>query len=72
MEWLTPEEPDTYIESADLFRRLRSHGLTIRSTIDCVIANLAARNDALLLAKDRDLALIIESNLLPLRAMPVP
>lgn len=72
MDWLTPNEPDTYIEAADLFRRLRSRGLTIRSTIDCVIANLAARNDALLLSKDRDLTLIVESNLLDLRAMPIP
>jgi predicted nucleic acid-binding protein len=43
MEWLTPKEPDTYIEAADLFRRLRARGLTIRSTSDCVIASLAAR-----------------------------
>jgi len=71
MEWLTPREPDTYIEAADLFRRLRSRGLTIRSTVDCVIAKLAADNDALLLAKDRDLSLIVESKLLDLRSMPV-
>lgn len=71
MDWLTPREPDTYIEAADLFRRLRLRGLTIRSTIDCLIANLAAHHDALILSKDRDLALIIESNLLNLQAMPV-
>jgi predicted nucleic acid-binding protein len=71
MEWLSPDEPDTYIEAAELYRRLRSRGLTIRSTIDCVIANLASRADALMLAKDRDLTVIVESNLLELRAMPV-
>jgi predicted nucleic acid-binding protein len=71
MEWLSPKEPDTYLEAAELFRRLRLRGLTIRSTIACVIANLAARHDALILSKDRDLTLIVESNLLNLRSMPV-
>ena len=71
MDWLSPKEPNTYIEAADLFRRLRARGITIRSTIDCVIANLAAHHDALILAKDRDLTLIVESKLLSLRSMPV-
>ena len=71
MDWLTPKEPDTYIEAADLFRRLRARGFTIRSTIDCVIANLAAHHDALILSKDRDLTLIVESKLSALRSMPV-
>src|SRR6185503_3010577 len=46
MDWLSPTEPDTYLEAANLYRRLRARGLTIRSTIDCVIAELAARHDA--------------------------
>jgi predicted nucleic acid-binding protein len=71
MEWLSPQEPETYLEAADLYRRLRARGITIRSTIDCVIANLAARHDALILSKDRDLTLIVESNMLALRSMPV-
>jgi len=72
MDWLSPEEPNTYLEAADLFRRLRGRGVTIRSTIDCVIAILAARHDALILSKDRDLTLIVKSNLLGLRSMPLP
>jgi predicted nucleic acid-binding protein len=71
MDWLSPKEPDTYIEAAELFRRLRARGITIRSTTDCVIANLAAHHDALILSKDRDLTLIVESKLLTLRSMPV-
>jgi predicted nucleic acid-binding protein len=51
MEWLSPKEPDTYIEAAELFRRLRARGITIRSTIDCLIANLATHHDALILSK---------------------
>ncbi len=58
-------------QAADLFRRLRERGITIRSTIDCLIAILAAHHDALILSKDRDLTLIVESNLLVLRSMPV-
>lgn len=71
MEWLTPQEPETYLEAADLYRKLRSKGLTIRSTIDCIIAKLAEENNALLLSKDRDIQLIVDSKLLDLRALPL-
>jgi predicted nucleic acid-binding protein len=71
MEWLTPREPETYVDAADLFRQLRSRGVTIRSTIDCIIAKLADEHDALLLSKDRDMRFIIESQLLDLRALPI-
>jgi len=71
MEWLTPREPETYLGAADLYRQLRSRGLTIRSTIDCIIARLAEENGALLLSKDRDLQIIIDSELLNLRALPL-
>ena len=71
MEWLTPREPETYLEAANLYRQLRAKGVTIRSTIDCIIAKLAEENDALLLSKDRDLHLIVESQLLDLRSLPL-
>ncbi len=71
MEWLTPREPETYLEAADLNRKLREQGLTIQSTIDCIIAKLAEENDAVLLSKDRDLQIIIDSNLLDLHALPL-
>jgi len=71
MEWLTPIEPETYVDAAGLYRSLRSKGVTIRSTIDCMIAGLADENDVLLLSKDRDLRLIIESDLLNLKALPI-
>jgi len=71
MEWLSPVEPETYIEAASLYRQLRSKGVTIRSTIDCLIARLADENDVLLLSKDRDLRLIIESGMLEVKALPV-
>jgi len=71
MEWLTPREPETYLEAGDLYRQLRSRGLTIRSTVDCIIAKLAEEADALLLSKDRDLQLIIDAKLLDLRSLPL-
>ena len=71
MEWLTPREPETYLEAAALFRQLRSRGLTIRSTIDCIIAKLADENNVLLLSKDRDLQMIADSELLDLRLLPL-
>lgn len=71
MEWLTPREPETYLEAANLYRNLRSRGLTIRSAIDCIIAKLAEENDVLLLSKDRDLQIIVDSTLLDLRVLPI-
>jgi predicted nucleic acid-binding protein len=71
MEWLTPREPETYLEAARVYRELRSRGITIRSTIDCLIATLAAEHDVLLLSRDRDLRLIVESGLLGVKALPV-
>lgn len=70
MEWLTPSEPQSYFAAADLFRALRKRGLTIRSTIDCLIARLAHERGALLLTKDRDLRTIVASKLLSLDLLP--
>ena len=69
MQWLTPREPDTYLEAAVLFRALRNQGITIRSTIDCLIARLAYENNASLLSRDRDLKMIIDSGILPLKSL---
>ena len=71
MEWLTPREPATYIKTAELYRELRSRGITIRSTIDCLIARLAHDHRTMILSKDRDIRLIIESGLLEVKALPI-
>ncbi len=71
MDWLTPEEPLTYFSAAELYRRLRARGITIRSTIDCLIAVLAQEHGAFILGKDRDIRLIVESGLLDLREFPL-
>ena len=70
MEWLTPREPHTYLAAAELFRTLRARGVTIRSTVDCIIAQLAAENGTLLLAHDKDLSAIVKSGLLDVEMLP--
>lgn len=69
MDCLPAEEPDTYFVAASLYRDLRRKGVTVRSTIDCLIVQLAATHDALLLARDRDISLILESGLTTARAV---
>ncbi len=52
-----PKDPiDSYREAALLYFRCRRAGVTIRSTIDCLIARLAIERDLLLLHNDRDFA----------------
>lgn len=68
MTFLEPAGIDTYLKAADLHRTLRRRGITIRSTIDCFLAVLAAENRCDMLFRDRDLKHIVESGLLDLRA----
>ena len=44
----------TYEAAADLYRRCRAAGVTVRSTIDCLIAQTAIEYNATLLHSDRD------------------
>jgi predicted nucleic acid-binding protein len=68
MTFLEPSGIDTYLKAADLHRTLRRRGVTIRSTIDCFLAVLAAENGCEILFRDRDLRQIVESGLLDLRS----
>jgi predicted nucleic acid-binding protein len=45
---------DSFIASADLYRKCRKKGLTIRNTIDLLIAQIALENDLILLHNDKD------------------
>ncbi len=60
----------TYLKAAELYRSLRRRGVTVRSTIDCLIAVLADENGCALLFRDRDLRLVLSSGLLSLPAWP--
>ncbi len=50
-----PQDPvATYAEAADLYRQCRDRGITIRSTVDCLIARIAAEHHLALVHNDRD------------------
>jgi hypothetical protein len=46
--------PDSYIKAAQLYRKCRKQGITIRRTADCIIAQTAIENKLLLLHDDAD------------------
>ena len=60
---------EDYIEAARIYRLCRAKGFTIRSTIDCLIAQLCLRDSLALLAKDRDFKAI--ANCLPLQLVDI-
>ncbi|MBI1871666.1 MAG: PIN domain nuclease [Chlamydiae bacterium] len=45
---------DTFLLSADIYRKLKAKGVTIRKSIDCMIAAVAIENKLKLLQNDRD------------------
>lgn len=47
-------DKDSYEQSASLYLRCRQKGITIRSSIDCVIAQCAIEHQLTLLHHDRD------------------
>lgn len=50
----SPLGPDVFGEAVDLYRRARRGGMTIRSSVDCLIAACAIRHDIEVLHRDRD------------------
>jgi len=64
--FLHPDDPiKTYRNAAKLYFTARKKGVTIRSTIDCLIFQIAIEHDAVLLHNDRDYDLLAE--LFPVR-----
>lgn len=50
-----PQDPlSTYADAANIFYSCRRKGVTIRSTIDCLIAQIAIEHELLLLHNDKD------------------
>ena len=45
---------DSFVAAADLYRKCRKKGHTIRNTVDLLIAQIAIENDLILLHNDRD------------------
>ena len=54
----SPLRDEVVLEAVDLYRRARATGLTVRSSVDCLIAACAIRNDLEVLHRDRDFDLI--------------
>ncbi len=66
---LSLESHLSYIKAADLYRKCRTKGLTIRSTVYLLIAQTAIEQNAELLHNDRDFETI--SSLSSLRIYPI-
>lgn len=49
-----PKGVETYLTAAQIYRKCRKKGRTIRKTVDCIIAALCIENDLMLLHKDTD------------------
>lgn len=62
----SPIELPVFLEAANLYRLARSAGLTVRSSVDCLIAACAIRHDFEVLHRDRDFDVLV--SLSPLRA----
>ena len=52
-----------YFRAAETYRSLRQRGRTVRSTVDCLIAAIAEESGCHVLARDRDLDLVLSSGL---------
>lgn len=57
---LEPRELSTYEVAAQLHRRARSAGFTIRKPTDCLIAALALEHGAVLVHNDRDFVFLAQ------------
>ena len=49
-----PIGADVFVDAVDLYRSARRQGLTVRSSVDCLIAACALRHDLDVLHRDRD------------------
>jgi len=65
----SPLVEGVFLEAADLYRSARRLGVTVRSSVDCLIAICALRNDLTVLHRDRDFEGI--ARVVPLRVRKV-
>jgi hypothetical protein len=72
LTFLEPSGIATYLRAAEVYRELRRRGTTVRSTIDCLIAVLAEEHGCTLLARDRDLELILGGGLVKTSLLAPP
>ncbi len=65
-----PGGRESYSKAAEIYFTLRKRGITIRSTIDCLIAQMALENDLYLLHNDADYTRI--ADIFPLKIWDAP
>lgn len=58
--WVPEPNRQDYLAAAAIYRRCRAGGRTIRSSIDCILAQLCLRHRLPLLTKDRDFTYIAD------------
>lgn len=63
----SPLGVDVVVEAANLYRQARRTGLTVRSSVDCLIAACAIRNALTVLHRDRDFAALAQVSSLEAR-----
>jgi len=56
----SPLREGLFLEAIDLYRSARRAGLTVRSSVDCLIAACAIRHDLEVLHRDRDYTALAE------------
>jgi predicted nucleic acid-binding protein len=72
LTFLEPASVDAYFRAAEIYRSLRQKGRTVRSTVDCLIAAIAEEHGCHVLARDRDLDLVLSSGLVRANLWPPP
>jgi hypothetical protein len=55
---IRPKGIETYLAAAEIFRKCRKHGRTVRKTVDCIISAIAQENGFTLFHNDNDFAII--------------
>ncbi len=65
----SPMEESLFIEAAGLYRTARRQGLTVRSSVDCLIAACALRHDIPVFHKDRDFDLLARISALAVKTI---
>ncbi len=65
----SPLDQAVFSQAIDLYRSARRRGLTVRSSVDCLIATCAIRHDLEVLHRDRDYSAIARVSTLRERAL---
>lgn len=66
----SPLGPPVFEEAAQLYRSARRAGLTVRSSVDCLIAACAIRSGTQVLHRDRDFTALARISPLEQRELP--